>query len=123
MKVRAAMFSPHGKDSPMSDVRQFTMKEAVAFFESRAWEAMSLKDRTRFQLYQDRLCMPFSIFHEAVESALGRSVWTHEFAFDTGRQRLKDELNKIVAPPTMDEIIALIPEEKRIIIGDVGHRE
>lgn len=107
----------------MSDVRQFTMKEALAFSESRAWESMSFKERARFQLHQDRLCMPPKVFHAAISKALGRDVWIHEFAFDTGRQRLTDELNKIVAPPTMDEIIALIPEEKRIIIGDVGDRE
>jgi hypothetical protein len=105
----------------MSDVRQFTRDEAIAFGNARAWEAMSFVERARFQMYQELLCMPFDVFHEAISKALGRDVWTPELS-EANRQRLTDELNKIVAPPTMDEIIALIPEEKRIIIGDVGDR-
>jgi hypothetical protein len=107
----------------MSDVRQFTPEEAIAFGNARAWEAMSFVERARFQMYQELLCMPFDVFHEAISKALCRDVWIHEFMCDASWQRLKDELNGIVAPPTMDEIIALIPEEKRIIIGDVGDRE
>ena len=32
-------------------------------------------------MFESKLCMPFSIFQEAVEKTLGRPVWTHEFAF------------------------------------------
>lgn len=32
-----------------------------------------------FQLFEKRLCMPFDQFHAAVEAALSRPVWSHEF--------------------------------------------
>jgi len=38
------------------------------------------RERFLFQIQQDKLCMDFSLFHKATEEALGRSVWTHEFA-------------------------------------------
>ena len=41
-----------------------------------------------FQLYEERLCMPFPLFHKAVEEALGRPVYTHEFA---GVENLRQE--------------------------------
>ena len=48
---------------------------------------------TAFQLFEKRLCMPFDRFHAAVEEALGRPVWTHEFADPS---RLQEEFrNKL----------------------------
>lgn len=54
------------------------------------------------------------MFHEAVEKALGRPVWTHEFGLNW--DGLKKELMGEAPAPTMQEIIDLIPEEKRIIV-------
>jgi len=74
---------------------------------------MSDADLVKMQLFQDRLCMPFNEFHRAIESVLGRPVWTHEFG---SRGNLKAEYLGEKAAPTFDEIMALIPEEKRILI-------
>lgn len=54
--------------------------EAVALYEAKHWEEMTVRERGLFQLYEKRLTMPFSKFHEGVEELLGRPVWTHEFA-------------------------------------------
>jgi hypothetical protein len=59
--------------------------------------------------------MPFSIFHEAITKALGRPVFTHEFGLN--REGLIKELFRGAPAPTLEEIINLIPEEKRIIIN------
>jgi hypothetical protein len=53
------------------------------------------------------------VFHEAIEKTLGRPVFTHEFAF---RDELRKELYGEKEPPTLEEICALIPEEKLILI-------
>ena len=58
---------------------QFTEKQALAFFESKRWESMSFKVRALFQLQQERLCMTFDVFHEAVQKTVGRPVFSHEF--------------------------------------------
>lgn len=68
--------------------KQMTREEAIAFHGERKWEPMDIKERARFQLQQDCLCMPFSVFHQATEALLGRPVWTHEFA---DRKRLLAE--------------------------------
>lgn len=95
-------------------MKQLTKEEAIAFYENKLYEKMSPKERAQFQLVQDKLCMPFDVFHEAVEEALGRPVWTHEFAFN--REGLIKELNGDQEPPTFEEIINLIPEDKRVIV-------
>jgi len=74
---------------------------------------MSPRDVAIFQLNEHRLCMNFGDFHKAVEDALGRPVWSHEFANPT---YLLDEIYGNLPCPTMEDIINLIPKDKRIII-------
>jgi len=90
-----------------------TKQEAIALYDSGFWKGMDFKARAEFQLYEDKLCMPFDVFHEAVEKALGRSVWTHEFATSDA---LRAELRGDRRAPTMEEIIDLIPADKRICL-------
>lgn len=92
---------------------EITEQQAIALAESGFWEAMTPREIAEFQMNTERLCMPFAVFHEAVEEALGRPVWTHEFAFPDIRAELLG--NK--PAPTMEEIVGLIPEEKRIILN------
>ena len=94
-------------------MEQFTREQAIAFGENKLYEPLSYRERAELQLFQNKLCMPFDVFHEAIEKALGRPVFTHEFAF---RDELIKELNGEKSAPTLDEIINLIPEEKRILI-------
>lgn len=98
-------------DDPFT--KQLTEDEAIAFYKSDKWKEMTLDEIAAFQLFQDLLCVPFDKFHEAMEHALGRPVWTHEFAF---HQRMIDEYLGIKGKATMEEIINLIPKEKLIII-------
>lgn len=95
----------------MSD--QLTRDQAIAFAESGAWKDMPMRERAVFQLNQDKLCMPFSAFHEAVEKATGRPVFTHEFA-DTAR--LLAEIAGDAVAPTFEQIIYMIPAEKRVVV-------
>ena len=94
--------------------RQMTKEEALAFHDSKAWEDLSYRERAEFQLLQERLCMPFDVFHEAITKALGRDVYTHEFGVNW--EGLKAELFEGKEPPTLKEIIEMIPEDKRIIV-------
>ena len=94
--------------------KQLTKQEAIDLYHSNFWEKMNYKDRALFQLINDRLCMPFDVFHEAIRKALNRPVWTHEMALN--RQELINELLGKKSAPSFEEIINLIPKEKRIII-------
>ena len=55
-----------------------TRKEAIAFAGSDAWKSMTYAERAALQVHEEFLCMPFDVFHEAVENVLGRPVFTHE---------------------------------------------
>lgn len=96
-------------------MKQLTKKQALALSQTEFWKELTPHQITRFQLFQRRLCMPFSVFHEAVEKSLMRSVWVHEFGLNL--KGLQAEFGGQYKAPTFKEIINLIPEEKRIIIG------
>ena len=92
---------------------QLTRDQAIAFHDSGAWKDMPMRERAVFQLNQDKLCMPFGAFHEAVEKATKRPVFTHEFA-DTAR--LLAEIAGVAPAPTFEQIIGMIPAEKRVAV-------
>ena len=95
-------------------MRQLTKEQALSFAENKLYEEMSYRQRAEFQIEQERLCMPFDVFHEAIEKALGRPVYTHEFGLN--REGLMKELRGEKEPPTFEEIIGMFPKEKLILI-------
>jgi len=94
-------------------MRQFTKEEAIAIYDSNIWKEWTDEEIVKVQLFQDKLCMDFSRFHEAIEKILDRSVWTHEFA---DQNRLIEEYLGLRQKPTMEDIINLIPSDKLLII-------
>lgn len=94
-------------------MKQLTKEQAIAFGENKLYENTTYRQIAEFQMEQDKLCMPFGVFHEAMEKTLGRPVFTHEFSF---REELRKELYGEKEPPTFEEICALIPEEKLMVI-------
>lgn len=102
-----------------------TRKQAKELYDSNIWHGWSDIEIVKFQLFEDRVCVKWSRFHEALEAVLGRPVFTHEFIYGD----LKNEYLTLAQPPTMEEIIAMIPEEKLILLnldsnkpGDVTDR-
>jgi hypothetical protein len=95
-------------------MKQLTKDQAIAFHDSEAWKVMAANNLAVFQMHQDMLCMPFGVFHKAVEETLGRPVWTHEFGLN--RDGLLRELEGKITPPTFDEILAMLPAEKTIVL-------
>ena len=94
-------------------MRQLTKEQAIKFYNSKEYENWTPNRIVDLQLFQDRLCIPFPVFHEAIEKVLKRPVFTHEFAF---RDRLVKEYRGDKPAPTLEEIINLIPKEKRVVI-------
>lgn len=95
-----------------------TKEEAIRLYDSGIWKEWSDYERAYFQLNEEKLCMPFKVFHAAVEKALGRPVWTHEFGRNWSG--LLDELEGKAGKPTFDDIIDLIPTEKRMLVFKEG---
>ena len=93
--------------------KQLTKEDALDLYNSNEWKEWSSEKIVDFQLSQEILCMPFKVFHKAVEDVLNRPVWTHEFAF---REKLIEEYFEIKEKPTLSEIFNLIPKEKKIAL-------
>ena len=97
-------------------MRQLTKEEAIDFANSEFWRTLTDEQIAHFQMEQDKLCMPFSRYHKALEKCLGRSVWTHEFA---DRDGLRDELNGKVPALSFEEILAKLPAGKTVIVRGI----
>jgi len=95
-------------------VRQLTREEAVALGEAQAWRSfLSLPALALAQLQQERLFMPFEVFDKAVVRLLGRPVYKNEYANPAA---LLAEYRGEVKAPTLEEVLALIPPEKLIVV-------
>ena len=93
---------------------QLTKEQAIAFCTNRCYDNMTYRQIAEFQMEQDRLCVPFDVFHKAMEKTLGRPVFTHEFGLN--REGLRKELYGEKEAPTFEEICDMIPKEKLILI-------
>ena len=91
--------------------RQLTKEQALSLYESKFWEGMIDREIALFQLCAYTLCMPWDVFHSAIEKALGREVYSHEFK---DFESLREELLGNQSPPTQQEILDLIPPSKLI---------
>lgn len=80
---------------------------AAVLYESRWWIGRDPSEIAKFQLLTRELCLPFAIFHQALETTLRRDILLHEFGFNV--DGLIHELLGEADPPSMDEILGLIP--------------
>lgn len=96
-------------------MKQLTKEQAIEFYDNKSWQQMGPNRRARFQIQQDRLCMPFDVFQAAVEETLGRPVFTHEFGLN--RDGITAELLSDGESPTFEQIIDLLPKEKTLVVG------
>lgn len=91
-----------------------TKEQAIALYESGWWKNKTPRQIAMFQMFEDRLCLPFGEFHKAVEEALGRPVFTHEFGLN--RDGLQKELLGDQPAPTPQQILEMIPKDKLVAV-------
>lgn len=89
-------------------------EKAIEIYESHWWEFCGDREITEFQLFIDKLCCPFEVFHKALESSLGRPVFTHELGMNY--EGIMEEFLGNREKPSMSHILELIPESKRIVV-------
>lgn len=56
-----------------------TRDQAEVLYKTKWWEGKSAREICLFQLFEERLCMPFELLQKAMSEALGRRVFAHEF--------------------------------------------
>lgn len=93
---------------------EVTPIQAKMLYKLKFWETMEFRDQAEFQLHTRYLCMPFGVFHKAMETALNRSVFVHEFALDL--DGLKSELAGERPQPSLEDIVKLIPKDKKTLM-------
>lgn len=93
-------------------MKQLTKKQAIAFAKSGQWKDLDNEELVKLQLFQDRLCMPFDIFHDACIKVFDRPVFSHEFA---DIKKLREEYLGERPDPTLEEIFEPI-KDKVIIV-------
>lgn len=93
---------------------QITLEQAVSLHDTRFWESMNYEERAMFQLFEERLCMPFDVFREALERTLGRRVQNQEILFS---DKLSVEILRGRATPSIDDILSLIPAHSRRLLA------
>ena len=94
---------------------QLTEEQAITLCRSNWWVGINPIKVAQFQLSQDRLCLNFNAFHKALEQALGRPVFVHELLYP---DMLWDELHEKRNPPSLDELMAMLPGDKVIIVKE-----
>lgn len=85
---------------------QITKEQAILINDSGAWEKLTVEERARFQIVQERLCMPFAEFHSAVSETLDAAVFNHQLA--TMRDELIAALLKDGDPPSVEYVLGLV---------------
>ena len=91
-----------------------TEEEAIQLASTKWWKSKTNEEIVEFQIREPRLCCPFEVLHKAVETWLGRPVWTHEFA-DT--QALIDEKEgKRGFEGPIQSLWRLVPDKPIIVI-------
>lgn len=98
-------------------MKQFTREQAIAIAESGEWKDWTDEEIVRLQLFQDRLCVPFQIYHAALGKVFDRPVYTHELT-SSNHQNLVDEYLGKRPDPTLEEIIAMLGN--KAIVLDTG---
>lgn len=94
-------------------INQLTRDQAIALYDSCFWRYLNLEERACFQLSEDRLCMPFPVFHHAVQVCLEREVTAAEYLRP---KRLLRELAGRSPTPPKEKILELVPQEQRPLI-------
>ena len=95
-------------------MKQLSKEEAIAFHDSGKWKDWPDEALAGFQLFQKKICMPFDVFHAAIEKVLGSPVYTNEFGLNY--DGLVAEYLGKAPKPSFEDIMNLIPKEKRIVI-------
>lgn len=90
-------------------MEQLTTEQAITFYNSDKWKGMSDRQIAELQIMQDKLCVPFEVFHKSIEKTLERPVYTHEFGLN--REGLKQELFGGKNPPELKDIINILPKD------------
>lgn len=95
-------------------VKHIGTDAAIAMYDAKWHEGKTHREIAEHQMEVAELCVPFAIFHEAVEKTIGRPVFAHEFGLTP--HLLWNEIFHASTGLTLTESMNLTPEGKRLIL-------
>ena len=87
---------------------------AIQKYETRWWEGKTAREIAVVQLQTQELICPWTIYHQSIEEALGRGVFTHEFARNV--DGLWAELTQGAPAPSLEDILGQLTDKTIIVI-------
>jgi hypothetical protein len=92
-------------------------ENAIALYATHWWEDKTAREIVEFQLFTAELAMPFDKFQQAMEEALNRPVFTHEFGLNF--EGLVKEFLGEIPTPSFAQIVQQLEDQigKDRIIG------
>lgn len=72
-----------------------TRKEAIELEKTKFYEKLTDYEIVKFQLFEDKLCMPIGVYQKALEKVLGHAVFTHDFGSITKTHELRKEFEQM----------------------------
>ena len=105
LRAEARKHSPANRPRNQNQypMKQMTDEQSSAFQNSKRWETMSHRHQATLQLLQQRLWIPFKVFHNAVEKTLGRAVPATDLGLN--RSGLIEELLEGRTTPALHDIL------------------
>lgn len=97
--------------------RSIGYERAMKLVATKWWETATPREIAHLQLWRRECICPLSLFVDSLSPALGRPVMHHELGCDWDGLCL--ELIGERDAPTMQQIVGLIPEDKRMVL-EVG---
>lgn len=94
--------------------QRLTRVQAIALYDSEFWRFLNAEERACFQLTEERLCMPFPVFHEAVEICLERPVAPGEYLWPA---RLLSEIKSDAPALRIEHILEILPPGERPLLA------
>jgi hypothetical protein len=113
MKTKNEAYKKTIKKEP-TEQHSIGKDQAIALAKTQWWKNLTAREIVQVQLFTQELCMDFNDFCGALEEALDRPVFNHELALNY--EGIVEEFLGKRKAPTMNDIIELIPADKRVVV-------
>lgn len=76
-------------------MKQLTKQQAIQIGESKVWQTWTPQQIAKFQYLQEKLCVPFSLFHKSVETVLGGAILDISLTRECVKQSVLDKCKEV----------------------------
>ena len=114
-------------ENHLSELSEEERKEVLTvlnkYGDNKWWRSEDSVEVARYQLFESRLLVDFSLFREGLEQLLGRPVYTHELglAVDEIKAEAKEAIKKLEKGESLEQSIQYKNEKTREAINSLAN--